>query len=42
MVKIVWTETVILDLDSIGEYISKDSARYAERVVSQLFESVEY
>jgi len=41
MVKVVWTETAISDLKAIGEYIAKDSARYAERVVSELFEAVD-
>jgi toxin ParE1/3/4 len=41
MVKIVWTDSAILDLEAIGEYISKDSIRYAEITVSQLFKSVD-
>ena len=41
MVKIVWTDSAILDLDAIGEYIAKDSIRYAEITVSQLFEAVD-
>lgn len=30
MVKVVWTDSAILDLDNIGEYIAKDSERYAQ------------
>jgi len=41
MVKVVWTDSAILDLDSIGEYIAKDSIRYAEITVTELFESVD-
>ena len=41
MVKIVWTDSAILDLEAIGEYISNDSIRYAEITVSQLFEAVD-
>lgn len=40
MVKVVWTDSAIKDLDDIGEYISKDSVRYAEITVLKLFESV--
>jgi len=41
MVKIVWTDSAILDLEAIGEYIAKDSIRYAEITISQLFEAVD-
>lgn len=41
MVKVVWTNSAILDLDAIGEYIAKDSIRYAEIMVTELFESVD-
>ena len=41
MVKVIWTDSAILDLDDIGEYIAKDSVRYAEITVSELFESVD-
>jgi toxin ParE1/3/4 len=41
MVKIIWTDSAILDLEAIGEYISKDSIRYAQVTVSQLFEAVD-
>ncbi len=32
MAKVVWTDHAILDLDDIGEYIAKDSLKYAESV----------
>ncbi len=41
MVKIVWTGFAILDLENIGEYIAKDSGRYAQVVIQDLFESTE-
>ena len=41
MVKVIWTESALSDLNDIGEYISKDSVRYAELTVSNLFESSE-
>jgi toxin ParE1/3/4 len=39
MVKVVWTNFAIHDLDDIGEYIAKDSERYAKVVIQNLFES---
>jgi addiction module RelE/StbE family toxin len=39
MAEIVWTESALTDLDEIGEYIAKDSVRYAELTVAKLFES---
>jgi plasmid stabilization system protein ParE len=41
VVKVVWTDNAIFDLDSIGNFISKDSVRYAEITVLELFESVD-
>ena len=41
MVKIIWTDSAILDLDDIGNYIAKDSVRYAEITVERLFNSVD-
>jgi toxin ParE1/3/4 len=41
MVKVVWTDSAIQDLEDIGEYIAKDSVRYAEMTVLELFESVD-
>jgi len=41
MVKVVWTNQGIQDLNDIGEYIAHDSERYAREVVQTLFESVQ-
>jgi len=41
MVKVVWTDSAIEDLNEIAEYIAKDSIRYAEVVVEKLFNSVD-
>jgi addiction module RelE/StbE family toxin len=41
MVKVVWTTTALEDLDNIGEYIAKDSLKYAIITVEELFESVD-
>ncbi len=41
MVEIVWTNSAIQDLNDIGEYISKDSLRYAEITVLHLFEAAD-
>jgi len=39
MAEVIWTKSALADLDGIGEYISKDSIRYAELTVAKLFES---
>jgi toxin ParE1/3/4 len=39
MVKISWTDYALKDLADIGEYISKDSIKYAELVVDKLFQT---
>jgi toxin ParE1/3/4 len=41
MVKIIWTDSAIQDLDDIGNYIAKDSPRYAEVTIERLFYSVD-
>ena len=41
MVKVVWTDSAIEDLNDIGDYIAKDSERYAEITVQRLFNSVD-
>jgi addiction module RelE/StbE family toxin len=41
MVEVKWTELAILDLNDIGEYISKDSIRYAEITIERLFVSID-
>ena len=40
MVQIIWTDSALQDLNDIGDYIAKDSLRYAEITVVRLFESV--
>lgn len=41
MVKVNWTDSAIIDLNEIGECISKDSVRYAQLTVDRLFNSVD-
>ena len=39
--KIEWTEPALLDLESIRDYIRKDSQYYAARFVEKIIEAVE-
>jgi addiction module RelE/StbE family toxin len=39
MAEVIWTESALADLEDIGEYIAKDSVRYAELTITKLFES---
>jgi len=39
MVEIKWTDFAIENLNAIGDYIEKDSFRYAEIVVNSIFDS---
>ena len=41
MVKVVWTSSALEDLDNIGEFIGKDSLKYALITVEELFTSVD-
>jgi toxin ParE1/3/4 len=41
MVKVIWTDSAIQDLNDIGNYIAKDSERYAEITIERLFNSVD-
>jgi len=41
MVKIKWTDFALENLIAIGDYIEKDSYFYAQRVVNNLFDSVD-
>jgi len=41
MVKVIWTDSSIEDLNNIGEFIEKDSAKYARIIVEELFNSVD-
>ncbi len=37
MVEIIWTNTAIVDLNNIGDYIAKDSPHFASLTVDTLF-----
>ena len=37
MVEVIWTASALQDLSDIGEFISRDSTRYAELTVFELF-----
>jgi toxin ParE1/3/4 len=39
MVKVIWTARSLTDLEEIGEYISKDSSRYAKLTLEKLIET---
>ena len=39
MVKIVWTSRSLIDLEEIGDYISKDSPKYAKLTLEKLIET---
>jgi len=39
MVKVIWTERSLKDLEEIGEYISKDSPKYARLTLEKLIET---
>jgi addiction module RelE/StbE family toxin len=39
MVKIIWTARSLSDLEDIGEFISKDSPRYAGLTIEKLIET---
>lgn len=39
MVKIIWTERSLKDLNEIGEYISKDSLNYAKLTLEKLIDT---
>jgi len=41
MVKVVWTNTALEDLGDFGKYIGKDSIRYAEITILELFRSTD-
>ena len=40
MDKVIWTDNALQDLNDIGDYISKDSVKYAQLTVNRLFDSV--
>jgi len=39
MVKVIWSARSLTDLEEIGEYISKDSSRYAKLTIEKLIET---
>ncbi len=41
MVEVKWTDFAIENLNAIGDYIEKDSFRYAEIVVNSLFDATD-
>lgn len=41
MVKVVWTDSALYDLNNIGDHIAKDSERYAELTIIRLFNCVD-
>jgi len=41
MDKVIWTDTAIDDLNDIGDYIAKDSEKYAQITVNYLFDSAD-
>ena len=42
MVKIVWTELSLIDLEEIYNYISQNSQRYAQITTNKIYQSVQY
>lgn len=41
MVKLVWTDQVIADLEDIGNFVAETSEKYAKRTVQKLYETTE-
>ena len=41
MVKLIWTEQAINDLENIGDYISDSSEKYAKITVKKLFDKTD-
>ena len=39
MVIVVWTQRALYDLEDIGDYISKDSIKYAKHTLEKLIDS---
>jgi len=42
MVEIKWTKNALEDLDDIATYISKDSPKYAQILVTQIYEMISH
>jgi toxin ParE1/3/4 len=41
MVKLIWTDQAIADLEAIGDYIAESSEKYAKLTVKNLFDRVD-
>ncbi|MFC2131201.1 type II toxin-antitoxin system RelE/ParE family toxin [Bacteroidota bacterium] len=41
MVNLTWTDNALTDIEDIGEYISKDSVRYAKNIVKTIYDSAQ-
>lgn len=42
MVKIVWTELSLIDLEEVYDYISQNSQRYAQITTNKIYKRVQY
>lgn len=42
MVKIKWTNNALEELDDIANYISKDSLKYAQILIKQIYEMISH
>jgi toxin ParE1/3/4 len=42
MVKVIWTARSLTDLEEIGEYIFKDSSKYAKLTLEKLIETAKF
>jgi plasmid stabilization system protein ParE len=40
MVEIIWTNTAIVDLNNIGDYIAKDSPHFTSLTIDTLFNQI--
>jgi plasmid stabilization system protein ParE len=40
MVKLIWTDQAIGDLESIGDYIAENSEKYAKLTIQRIFEKI--
>lgn len=38
MVRLIWTDQAIDDIESIGDYVAETSEKYAKRTVQKLYE----
>ena len=42
MVEVKWTKNALDEIDSIAEYISNDSPKYADFLVKQIYEMIDH